>query len=88
MSETPEQRRKPGRKPRGPRKQFPIRVPSEQFMLYKRQAEAEGIPIGDYIVAALARAHQLPEPEYVTQSREQARKQYQEVKEGHLPIAM
>lgn len=57
-------------------------------MLYQRQAEAQGIPIGDYIVAALARAHELPEPEYVTESREQARKQQKLVEEGHLPIAM
>lgn len=60
-------------------------------MLYKRRAEAEGVSISDYIVATLARAHDLPEPDYVTQSREQARRQadeYREPKEGHLPIAM
>lgn len=91
MSATLEPQSKPGPKTRGPRKQFPVRMPSEQFLLYKRRAEAEGVSVSDYIVATLARAHDLPEPEYVTQAREQARReaeQYREMKEGHLPIAM
>lgn len=60
-------RRRPGPEPKGQRRQFTLRVPVEQFEIYEREAASEGASLGDYLVAALARGHDLPEPTYVTQ---------------------
>ncbi len=48
---------------KGERRQIPLRIPAEQFEVY-RQAAADGgySSINDYLVAQLAAVHQLPEP--------------------------
>jgi len=57
--------RRPGPEPKGVRRQFTVRVPVEQFEIYEQAAASGGSSIGDYLVSALARQHDLPEPTYV-----------------------
>jgi hypothetical protein len=58
-------RRKPGPKPKGVRKQFTMRLPADQFAVYKAEAEQRGTSLADYLTEVLARGHGLPEPEYL-----------------------
>ncbi len=66
-------RRRPGPEPKGVRRQFTLRVPDDHLALYKREADARGMPLADYLAAALARDHGLPEPAYIHRNRAQAR---------------
>lgn len=54
-----------GPKPKGKRKQFTVSFPVEDFALYEAKARERGIPIGDYIAATCAVAHDRDEPEYI-----------------------
>jgi hypothetical protein len=50
---------------KGERRQIPLRIPAEQFEVYRRAAADGGYPsINDYLVAKLAAGHQLPEPSW------------------------
>ncbi len=55
-----------GPDPKGDRSAITVRIPRTHRALYERAASAAGIPLGDYIAAQLARAHELEEPDYVT----------------------
>jgi hypothetical protein len=57
-----ESRRKPGPKPKGERSQITLRVPAEHRVIYALTAAAKGLPLNDYLVSVLARAHDLPVP--------------------------
>jgi predicted HicB family RNase H-like nuclease len=58
-----EGRRKPGPKPKkGDRSQITLRVPAKHREIYALAAVANGLPLNDYLVAVLARAHHLPVP--------------------------
>lgn len=61
----PEARRKPGPRSKGSRYQQTIRVPVDQFAVYQAQAREAGLDVGDYVVARLAEAHELPVPSYI-----------------------
>ena len=51
------------RQSKGERRQIPLRIPAEQFEVYRQAAADGGYPsINDYLVAQLAAVHQLPEP--------------------------
>lgn len=81
--------RKPGPIPKTGRSQFTVRMPSEHLEHYKREAERQGLPIGDYLAAMLAATHGLPEPDYLARTRESAaRKRKPHEGEGHLPLAV
>jgi hypothetical protein len=60
---------KPGPDPKGVREQFTVRVPSDQMAVYRSEARQRGMPMGDYLVLALAKAHELPEPAYLFRDR-------------------
>ncbi len=62
-------RRRPGPEPKGVRRQFTLRLPDDQYAVYKQEADALGMSLADYLAAALARGHGLPEPDYVHRSR-------------------
>lgn len=57
--------RKPGPEPKGIRRQFTVRVPIDQYDVYKQEADARGLSLGDYLTSVLARGHGLPEPDYL-----------------------
>lgn len=58
-------RKRPGPQPKGVRRQFTFRLPVEQYEIYKREADRQGMALADYFTAALARGHGLPEPGYL-----------------------
>ena len=62
-------RNRPGPKPKGARKQFTMRLPEDQFAIYKREADERGISLADYLTEVLAHGHGLPEPEYLHRHR-------------------
>lgn len=66
-----ENRRKPGPKPKGVRSQITLRVPADHRELYAEAASAAGMPLSDYIAVALARAHNLAEPEFIQRNPDQ-----------------
>lgn len=50
---------------KGERHQIPLRVPKDQFEVYRTAAAQHGYPsINDYLAARLAELHDLPEPEW------------------------
>jgi hypothetical protein len=56
---------RPGPDPKGDRCQVTVRLPRTNRALYERAAAAVGLPLSDYIALALARAHQLEDPDYL-----------------------
>ncbi len=58
-----------GPQPKGDRSAITVRIPKTHRALYERAAVEAGVPLGDYIALALARAHQLEDPEYVYRNR-------------------
>lgn len=62
-------RKRSGPEHKGARKQFTLRVPDDQYRVYKREADEQGLSLADYLAAALARSHDLPEPGYVHRKR-------------------
>jgi hypothetical protein len=53
------------RQSKGERRQIPLRIPAEQFDVYRQAAADGGYPsINDYLVAQLALVHELPEPRW------------------------
>ena len=60
-----EEHRKRGRKPKGNRDAVSALVPVEHKALYERLAEQMGIPLTDYVALYMARAHNLPDPDYI-----------------------
>lgn len=58
-------RKRPGPKPKGVRKQFTMRLPADQFEVYKAEATRREISLADYLTEVLARGHGLPEPAYL-----------------------
>lgn len=58
-------RRKPGPVPKGARHQFTLRLPDQQYEIYKQTADEAGLSLADYLAAALAKSHGLPVPDYV-----------------------
>lgn len=56
---------KRGPAPKGNRDQATFRAPADHLSEYRRLAQKEGIPLGDYIAQQLALAHGLDEPAYI-----------------------
>ena len=48
-----------------------VRVPREHKRRYEEEAAKAGLFVGDYIAVMLARAHGLPEPDYLPQLQEE-----------------
>jgi hypothetical protein len=40
-------------------------MPRDHHQQYAALAEEAGLPLGDYIAQVLARAHDLPDPDYI-----------------------
>ncbi len=60
-------RRKPGTRPKGNRHAITVRVPEDQWELYRQFAQSEGYEsLSDYVCALLAREHDLRVPDYAT----------------------
>lgn len=66
-------RRKPGNPGLGARKAITSRVPPPHWAVYEEGARRAGIPLGDYVARELARAHKLPEPEWIEQRQRKSR---------------
>lgn len=64
------EQKRPGPKPKGVRKQFTMRLPSDQFEVYKAEATRRKISLADYLTEVLARGHGLPEPDYLHRHRQ------------------
>ncbi|MGL5826796.1 MAG: hypothetical protein ACRCYU_18595 [Nocardioides sp.] len=62
-------RKRPGPKPKGLRRQFTMRLPEDQFAVYKAEAERRKLSLADYLTESLARGHGLPEPAYLHRDR-------------------
>lgn len=60
-----------GRRPKGDREPMHVRVPRDHKRLYEQEAAKAGLFVGDYIAVMLARAHDLPEPDYLPQLHEE-----------------
>lgn len=59
------ERRKPGTRPKGPRKAITVRVPDDQWGLFNDARAAAGYAsLSDYVAALLAELHGLPVPSY------------------------
>ncbi len=54
-----------GRRPKGDREPMHTRVPRDHKGVYEAAAEAEGLPLGDYVALQMARLHGLDEPDYL-----------------------
>ena len=51
------------RQSKGERRQIPLRIPTEQFVVYRQAAADGGYPsVNDYLVTRLAEVHELPGP--------------------------
>lgn len=59
---------RPGPKPKGDREQITARFPRGHLDVYRRQAEAHGMSLNDYLALTLAKAHDLTEPSYLHRS--------------------
>ncbi|MBF0816300.1 hypothetical protein E4U02_07735 [Microbacterium paludicola] len=59
---------------RGDRAYMPLRPPTDQQEHYKQKADELGISLGSYGVMRLAQAEGLPVPDYITDEIEQARR--------------
>jgi hypothetical protein len=75
-------RRKPGNPGLGARKAITSRVPPPHWAVYAQEAEEAGIPLGDYVARILARAHKLPEPEWIEERQRKSRSD-----QAELPIS-
>ena len=64
-------RKRPGPKPKGVRKQFTMRLPADQFAVYKAEADRREVSTADYLTEVLARGHGLPEPDYLHRRRDE-----------------
>lgn len=62
-------RKRPGPQPKGVRKQFTMRLPEDQFAVYKAEADRRDVSLADYLTEVLARGHGLPEPDYLHRRR-------------------
>lgn len=62
---------KPGPKPKGDRVPITARIPRDHHPRYEQQASDAGLPLCDYVALVMARAHGLPEPEYLSRTRKQ-----------------
>lgn len=63
-----------GPEPKGARKQFTTRLPTDLLERCKVEADACGLTLTDYFAVKLAEVHGLPEPEYIPIERERRRK--------------
>lgn len=66
-----------GRRSKGKRGFISVRPPVEpvdQLAVYKKNADALGLDLGDYCVMVLAQAHDLAVPWYITDAIDEARK--------------
>lgn len=54
-----------GRRPRGDRVPTSFKAPRDHLAIYRAAADEAGLPLGDYLVIALAERHELPLPEYL-----------------------
>ena len=54
-----------GRRPKGTRSQLTVRIPASHRPVYEAEAQRAGLALGDYIAVALAREHNLAEPDYL-----------------------
>lgn len=69
---------RPGRRSKGERGFISVRppvAPVDHVAVYKKQADALGLDLGDYCVMVLAQAHDLAVPDYITGALEDARKE-------------
>lgn len=64
---------KPGRKPKGKSTRFVGRYPDDHLAVYKAQAAARKLPLGDYLALVMAAAHGLDEPAYLHDNPNQPR---------------
>jgi hypothetical protein len=62
--ETRPERRKPGRKSKGPRVQVPIRLPTEFYEAVEQIAKQDGIWITDVVTRMVAESLGRPAPDY------------------------
>lgn len=79
-----EQRRKPGRKPKGQRAQILVRTPTAQRPVFDEAAKQANLPLGDYVAVVLAIAHGLPIPDYIEESQVEQIKRAREQDLKHL----
>ena len=77
MSEKRRSRFGPAPKAGGARKQRTVRIPEGLDELVAAEAAELGVPIGDAVVAVLARGLGVAEPDYIRRNREQERLQGQ-----------
>jgi hypothetical protein len=62
--QTRPERRKPGRKSKGPRVQVPVRLPTEFYEAIDEIAKRDGIWITDVVTRMVAESLGLPAPAY------------------------
>lgn len=48
-----------------------MRLPEDQFAVYKAEADRREISLADYLTEVLARGHGLPEPDYLHRHRDE-----------------
>lgn len=62
--------------------------PVDQLAVYKKNADALGLDLGDYCVMVLAEAHKLAVPDYITEAIDEARKKREldERRSGAQPL--
>jgi hypothetical protein len=75
MSEKRRSRFGPAPKAGGARKQRTVRIPEGLDELVAAEAAELGVPVGDAVVAVLARGLGVAEPDYIRRNREQERLQ-------------
>lgn len=64
LMQTRPERRKPGRKSKGPRVQVPVRLPTEFYEAVEEIAKRDGIWITDVVTRMVAESLGLPAPDY------------------------
>lgn len=83
-----EQARKPGTRPRGDRAAISMRVPIDQRAIYEARAAELGIPLSSWAAIKLAEAEGLPIPDYVAdeiRKAEEKRRHEDELEELQMP---
>lgn len=64
LMQTRPERRKPGRKSKGPRVQVPVRLPTEFYEAVEQIAKQDGIWITDVVTRMVAESLGRPAPDY------------------------
>jgi hypothetical protein len=64
LMDTRPERRKPGRKSKGPRVQVPVRLPTEFYEAVEQIAKQDGIWITDVVTRMVAESLGRPAPDY------------------------